>query len=225
MPLTAERRARIAVGLLARNPLAVDQLRSFLKGDPAIRVFREDEIAGAGSTNRAVSVAVVDRGSLSEPLGRCLCWIRLRFPSARTLVVGRPQPVEELVSLLVLGVHGFVAYDDAATELRTAVRRLSEGRLWFAAEVLERYVAYTRGVERLKQDGGALLTRRERHILELLHRRLANKEIATILRISENTVKFHLSNIYTKLGVRDRYSVSEFARERLLLDLVAPETG
>ncbi len=226
MPLTAERRGRISVGLLTRNPLVADHLRILLKSDAAFRVFGEDEIPEKAPTgHKAVSVFVIDRGSLLQPLSKSLCAIRLRFAPARLLVLDQPQPLSELLSLLILGVHGFVAYPDASEELAVAIRRLHEGHLWFEPDILERYIAYAHGVERVRQTDGGLLTQRERHILELLQRRLANKEIATILHISENTVKFHLSNIYSKLGVHDRNSVLEFARERLLSGSLASEAS
>jgi DNA-binding NarL/FixJ family response regulator len=48
------------------------------------------------------------------------------------------------------------------------------------------------------------LTERERQVLQLTAQGLANKQIATSLDISENTVKFHLSSLYAKLGVTSR---------------------
>ena len=51
------------------------------------------------------------------------------------------------------------------------------------------------------------LTSREIHILQLAVRRFSNKEIASALRISEWTVKFHMSNIFGKLGVSDRQAL------------------
>ncbi|MCG9029613.1 LuxR C-terminal-related transcriptional regulator [Laribacter hongkongensis] len=60
----------------------------------------------------------------------------------------------------------------------------------------------------LSRDGidgpGALLTEREREVVQALRRGLANKEIARELDISENTVKKHLSSVFQKLGVEDR---------------------
>jgi LuxR family maltose regulon positive regulatory protein len=52
-------------------------------------------------------------------------------------------------------------------------------------------------------------TWRERRIIELVKRRLSNKEIAAIMNVSEGTIKFHLSNIFAKLGVRDRHHMIE----------------
>jgi DNA-binding NarL/FixJ family response regulator len=59
-----------------------------------------------------------------------------------------------------------------------------------------------------------MLTKRERTIVGLLKRRLGNKEIAAALKISEGTVKFHLSNVFRKLGVRDRRSVELTTSQR-----------
>jgi DNA-binding CsgD family transcriptional regulator len=52
------------------------------------------------------------------------------------------------------------------------------------------------------------LTDRERQVMELLLRRMSNREIGTILRISERTVKFHVGNILTKLQVTSRRELS-----------------
>ena len=51
---------------------------------------------------------------------------------------------------------------------------------------------------------GESLTERETEVLQLLSQGLANKQIATSLGISEHTVKFHVSSIYTKLGATNR---------------------
>lgn len=59
---------------------------------------------------------------------------------------------------------------------------------------------------------GAHLTRREREILTLVSEGMANAEIARLLWVSEQTVKFHLSNIYRKLNVTNRTQASRWAR-------------
>jgi DNA-binding NarL/FixJ family response regulator len=54
------------------------------------------------------------------------------------------------------------------------------------------------------RESGAILTKREREVHELLRRGLSNREIARTLFISEVTVKVHLRHVYEKLGVRSR---------------------
>jgi DNA-binding CsgD family transcriptional regulator len=56
-----------------------------------------------------------------------------------------------------------------------------------------------------------VLTPQESIILSLLSRNLSNKEIGNRLRISERTVKFHLTNMFDKLGVRSRHALARFA--------------
>jgi DNA-binding NarL/FixJ family response regulator len=59
--------------------------------------------------------------------------------------------------------------------------------------------------------GFEALTARERLVVELLQQRLCNKEISARLSISQATVKFHLANIFNKLGLHDRHLVAERA--------------
>ncbi len=60
-----------------------------------------------------------------------------------------------------------------------------------------------------------MLTPRESQILELVKRRLSNKEIAGIRRVQESTVKFHLSNIFSKLRVPNRQALIDTDGTRL----------
>ena len=65
-------------------------------------------------------------------------------------------------------------------------------------------------VRDLKADPIASLSQKERKILEALSRGLSNRELASELEITINTVKFHLSNIYEKLSVRNRTQAIAF---------------
>jgi DNA-binding NarL/FixJ family response regulator len=61
-----------------------------------------------------------------------------------------------------------------------------------------------RGIPQATETAEELLTEREVEVLQLLAQGLANKQIAQLLNISANTVKFHVSSIYTKLGATNR---------------------
>lgn len=107
--------------------------------------------------------------------------------------------------LLDLPVWGVLSLDASPEELSAAVRALGEG-LWtgspvFLQNLLERQPAFP------LEDGDPIvdpLTAREREVLQLVAEGLANKQVALFLGISEHTVKFHLSSLYTKLGVTSR---------------------
>jgi DNA-binding NarL/FixJ family response regulator len=104
-----------------------------------------------------------------------------------------------------LPVWGVLSLNASPEELSAAVHALGEG-LWIGSpallqDLLERQPAFA------LEEGEPIvdpLTAREREVLQLVAEGLANKQIALSLGISEHTVKFHLSSLYTKLGVTSR---------------------
>lgn len=101
---------------------------------------------------------------------------------------------------------GVLPTDASADELSAAVHALSQGLIVGTAALLFE-------TESEHPDGArGPLTERETEVLGLLSRGLANKQIAAALGISEHTVKFHVSSIYTKLNVTNR---TEAVREGL----------
>jgi DNA-binding NarL/FixJ family response regulator len=101
-------------------------------------------------------------------------------------------------------VWGILPTDASAEELTAAVRALSQGLIVGAPTML--FEAENEPLER------GPLTERESEVLGLLSKGLANKQIAAALGISEHTVKFHVSSIYSKLNVTNR---TEAVREGL----------
>ena len=93
-------------------------------------------------------------------------------------------------------VWGILPTDSSAEELTAAVHALSQGLIVGTPELL-----FESESEPLEQGP---LSERELEVLGLLSKGLANKQIATALGISEHTVKFHVSSIYTKLNVTNR---------------------
>lgn len=69
-----------------------------------------------------------------------------------------------------------------------------------------------------RQHGPDALSRRERQILVLLAEGASNREIGARAFVSENTVKYHLKNIFAKLGVHNRARAISLAHRRRLLD-------
>lgn len=104
------------------------------------------------------------------------------------------------------GAKGFLLKDVALKELVDAIRTVSQGGSIVKPAVTERLL---KGLENLETDFSALdrpdpLTDRETEILRLMAGGYSNKEIASSLGVAEGTVKNHVSNILSKLGVRDR---------------------
>jgi DNA-binding NarL/FixJ family response regulator len=80
------------------------------------------------------------------------------------------------------------------------------------AEVLEEFTEQASKLSQTEGHGGRLFTPAEQRILGLLQLRLSNKEAAAKMGISERTVKFHVGNIFTKVGVHDRYSLLDILK-------------
>ncbi|MGB7873485.1 MAG: response regulator transcription factor [Anaerolineales bacterium] len=107
--------------------------------------------------------------------------------------------------LMGLPVWGVLSLDASPEELSAAVRALGEG-LWTGSPALLQTLLERQPMFAI-EDGDPIvdpLTPREREVLQLAAEGLANKQIALSLEISEHTVKFHLSSLYTKLGVTSR---------------------
>ncbi len=75
-----------------------------------------------------------------------------------------------------------------------------------------RLVLGTKGVRRRRTGPGGL-TRRELEVLQLVAGGMTNRAVARYLWVTSETVKFHLSNVYRKLGVSNRAEASEWARD------------
>lgn len=111
----------------------------------------------------------------------------------------------EAKHLMDFSVWGILPREASPEELSAAVHALAEG-LWvgspsLAQNLFDRHpVPVLDGAEEVINP----LTDRERQVLQLTAEGLANKQIAAALDISENTVKFHLSSLYAKLGVTSR---------------------
>jgi DNA-binding NarL/FixJ family response regulator len=132
-------------------------------------------------------------------------------PEARLVVAAEKFSEAEALSLLRLGVRGLLTYAEARTRLPEAVRAVAGGGFWVPRAWLGRFVDSVlgkRGANSLPAGrvagARARMSKREQQVLDALLENLANKEIAVRLNISERTVKFHVSNLLAKFGVRRR---------------------
>lgn len=153
------------------------------------------------------SVYVVDAHAARQATGALLGNILDRSSGARLLVVGDQLKEADSYALLRQGVKGILNYAEAREQLPRAVPLVVAGGFWVPRTVLSRFVdsiLTAAGGRRLRGDFPTELSRREQEVLSGLLENLANKEVADRLHISERTVKFHVSNLLAKFGVRRR---------------------
>ncbi len=151
-------------------------------------------------------VYVIDAHAARPATGALLTNILERYPEARLIVVGERHDDANSFSLLRLGVKGLLTYVEARDQLIRALPLVSNGGFWVPRQLLSGFVdsILTGQGRRLKTDTVTNLSRREQEVLDSLLENLSNKEIASRLNIAERTVKFHVSNLLNKFGVRRR---------------------
>jgi DNA-binding NarL/FixJ family response regulator len=136
---------------------------------------------------------------------------------ALLLLADDPEAAASLPDL-PLRAWGVLSIDVSGEELGAAVRALHQGLLVGTPALLEPILSRYLVVG--DEDGSKAveaLTERENQVLQLLAHGLANKQIAASLGISEHTVKFHVSSIYSKLGVTNRTEAARIGVQQGLI--------
>ena len=137
-------------------------------------------------------------------------------PSTKVLILTASDDRRDHVAALTQGARGIMMKDSAAKTLVTAIRAVNEGQAWVDREItgtLLEELAH-RGDPQGPDNEGPRLTTRESEVVDLVISGCRNREISERLGISEKTVKAHLSNIFAKLGVRDRLELAIYALNR-----------
>ncbi len=134
----------------------------------------------------------------------------------RVLILTTFDLDEYVYEALGAGASGFLLKDASGADLVAAVRIVAAGDALLAPSVTRRLIgdfARRRRHERPSPQAVATLTPRERDALRLVARGLSNAEIAAELTLAEQTVKTHVGNMLTKLGLRDRTQAVVYAYE------------
>jgi DNA-binding NarL/FixJ family response regulator len=131
--------------------------------------------------------------------------IRARHPHARFIALSTYAGDEEIRRALEAGASAYLTKDVLDDELVKTIRLVHAGRAYLPPAVAATLAAHATRPE---------LTARELEVLELIVRGLGNKQIAYELRIAEYTVKNHVKNVLSKLGVEDRTQAATSALQR-----------
>jgi DNA-binding NarL/FixJ family response regulator len=192
--------------LIADDHAVVRQgLRTFLDLQDDIEVVAE---AGDGAEaldaaeRHKPDVALIDLVMPNVDGIEAIRGLRERAPDARAIVLSSFIDDEKLFPAVRAGAAGYLLKDVQPQELVDAIRTVHGGGALLHPKVASRLL------EEMATDP---LTPREREVLALIGRGMANKVIARELSLSEKTVKAHVSNILAKLGVSDRTQAALYA--------------
>lgn len=137
--------------------------------------------------------------------------IHRRFPQMKILVLSSFQDHESVHAMLNNGALGYITKSSLAEDLTETIRTTYQGKMVLSSEV---------GAQLLAQPTPAVdyqLTDRELEVLVLLAEGLTNRQSALKLSISQSTLKFHMNNIYRKLGVETRSEALVLAAKNNLI--------
>jgi len=134
-----------------------------------------------------------------------------RFPNLKVLVLSSFQDHESVYAMLHNGAVGYLVKSSLAQDLAETIRSTVHGKMVFSSEI---------GAQLMSPPQPAVdfhLTDRELEVLVMLAEGLTNQQSAQKLSISQSTLKFHMMNIFQKLGVQTRSEALVLAAKNNLI--------
>ena len=201
--------------LIADDRLTIEGIRRALEGADGIEIVGEtyagtDVIALVEKTKPDMLLLDLRMPGLDG--FACLETLSKRRPDMKVVVISALADPDHIESTLKRGASGYIVKSVDPVDLPSALRQAITGAVHYSL----RPNGSLTGV-RSRHSG---LTEREDAILRAVARGLSNQAIARELWVTEQTVKFHLHNVYRKLGVKNRTEAARYVFEHGLADSV-----
>ena len=123
-------------------------------------------------------------------------------PALAVLVLSAFGDLENVRGMLQAGARGYLVKDTDPQAILEGIRAVASGGTWVAPKVMKGLMEYTASEQ--AEAEGAELSPREREVLQLLGKGYSNPRIADEIGVKERTVRYHLENLMSKLGVNSR---------------------
>jgi len=192
------------------HPLMLQGIRRALEASDDIEVVgeaRSGEQALALVERRQPNLVLLDLHMPGIGGLECLEQIKQRWPEVKTVVISASDDRATIDSALLAGANAYILKSVSPMDIPSVLRQASSGAVYHVPSS-----PAPRNAER-PPAGGPDLTPRELTILTAVAGGLTTKAISQELWLSEHTVKFHLTNIYRKLGVSNRSAAVRYAFE------------
>jgi DNA-binding NarL/FixJ family response regulator len=202
--------------IIAEHKQAAEAIGRALRYGPPCRVIGYLSTRGAGegiSWHVSADVVVIDERRPDARTARLVRAIRAAVPDAKLVLLTDDMDAGRLAEASAAGLDAAVARSAPPPSVGMLVRDVAAGRVYHAFERPRAGASASAG-----PAAASVLTSRELEILRLVAGGLPNGSIAKRLFVTEQTVKFHLSNVYRKLGLRNRTEASHYAHVHGLLE-------
>jgi DNA-binding NarL/FixJ family response regulator len=209
----------VQVFILAENRLLREALTRILSKKSDIRVvgaaaFSPDVVEQISSA--APDVLLSDSAVVALSELRLVSEVRTAIPGLKVIMIGMEGDQETFLRAVWDGVVGYMLKDASAMEVAAAVRSVANGEAvcppGLCLTLFERVATQNAQPSNFVIRRSLGLTRREQQLVQLIDHGLTNKEIASQLNLSEQTVKNHIHRMLRKLGATDRLSAVELCR-------------
>jgi len=202
--------------LLDRHPLWMDAMEALVEGLGIQVVGRAtdcDEAVGLVDELRPdVLIAGVDVAR-SDDLS-CIRRAAQVYPGLRSVIIAESDDLQSVAMAFGAGASAYCVKTAEQEDVASAIRQVFERSIYLLGEPV---APVSHAMDAEAKSVAQELTRRELEILRLVAEGHSNSQLAKMLWVTEQTVKFHLSNIYRKLDVANRTEASRWAQLNGLL--------
>jgi len=216
----------MSILLAAQDPELIGRCRRAVSAEHQLEVTGDLATLSGTLASLAPMVVILDAALLERPIERQVAQVVAASATARVIVLTEVFQEDEEIALLKAGAKGCCRRGIDPDSLERVINVTQSGGVWVTRSLLPRLVTELRRYASAPQvpatfkptvakpaaDKLAALSTREREIARLIVDGATNKEVAAVLRISERTVKGHLSNVFQKLGVTDRLKLMLLVR-------------
>ena len=193
----------IDLALAQPNPVMLEALAAMFEkatGFSVVCTVRSSEALIEALQRLPVAVAVIDWHLPKLGGERVIATLRAQSSGPKVVVYGHAGEMDLPRKALAAGAAGYCSSEAGVEQLLDVVRNVARGQMVFP--FLD--------IRQLRTSPIEQLTTRERVLMQALARGRTNKQLAAELGISINTVKFHLANLYQKLGLANRAQAIAF---------------
>jgi NarL family two-component system response regulator LiaR len=200
----------IRVALADREHLLVQALSHLVSAEADMLVtgiYTDGETLIEALTDKPADVAVMDPIGLTAMGMEVVRQVMKAHPATAVVVLTANQQEQQLFAAIRAGARGYLSKSSDITEVLAAVRAVAYGEALISPELAVQLLSEFARLSYMETG----LTSRERDILNAIVRGDSNREIAQGLGLSEKTVKNYVSDILSKLHVRDRTEAAVYA--------------